>query len=815
MAKTKRATGTWRLAPALLLAVVGAVALSFWLQCAKQPAPSPEATPDPELEEPAPVEAPEPEGRVSVEPDVRENVPIEEVAAPATAPAEREPRDLVARVVTADRELRDGVPVCFFVEGPDGRPVPNFRTSRLSGGGAERDELPPPAERDPALRGLAIWRAADDPLRRAWRNHDRGGNSPPLILGVSLPGGEATRVTLELSSWPTEPVELVIGPEILTMIAPLRVEVYLADGSPAPGVPVTLFGIPVDPNLGNIGEMGEAVTGADGVAFIERDQLLQFFAVFGQMGRDGMKMKDFMELFVAPTFPLPLAPRTPYSGELDGEKVVRIDLPPVGRLHAEVVDSSGEPLGSSGPGGSGISYRINWTAAAQPPRNRESTETLGGEATGATIDLGWVGLGMSFDARFWPLDGSCPGDGFEVKGPVSAGEVTTLRFQLRKPFVRLAFQVLDANGQPLTETELQYLVRESVIDPNPKREPQRYWRAISTDGEGRFRWIFPYTAKATPRVLELQHGAGERTSWGSVALPVSAPPPPEGLGPLELPTIEMGTIQLGETPLPELGKPPVESLLAEGAVTDLAGVPLGGATVWARVAGGNTNLGSVKTDERGHFELRTREPVAFRLSVTRDGYIARATDSLEPGSAGLVYELAPGATLRGQLINSPETLGGSFFVYVDCGGVTRKDRPGGEFPGEGGAGFEVDGMPPGRATVCVVGQEFDFEFARFEGIELRAGEVSSDPRLDPLDMEPLARAWWFRFERTDGERFDERYIWIEVEGTRDSIGLRGRERKQLVLPAAAERAVFTASGYRAVEVVLGGEEVLVRLEPGP
>ena len=600
--------------------------------------------------------------------------PVESDEVPeAAAEIEHAERDLVVRVVDPDGQLQDGVLLSLFMERPDGRTMAIPNEFRVSGHGSRVQNLGSDDEPQPGMQGVAIWQGKHGLLRNHWGAFDENalGQIPALEVGVAMPSEldeaqlASRRVTLDFAHWPEDGIELEVDAQTVAMLEPLRVEVHFASGEPAPDVPVALFGIPLNPEFGRMSEFGQATSGPDGVALIPRGQQLQIVTFMGLLGGAESEPGDLFEFHVAPSFPITLAPRTEVPAVFGRGQTVRLDLPPVGRLRGRFVDFRGAAYGSPE---FAVHCRVNWTAAAQPSNERETIETFGSSSTEPSVDFGWVGLDMEFNARAWLADGSAPGANFRRLGPLEAGEEVEFLFEFGAPYTRLAWRVLDAGGEAVANETLEYCVREAKDVSALERAQTRHWLRVESDAVGSVRWIMRPDLDPVARWFELRRSVNGMRTWGSVQLPARLPDASIPEGSSTGPVVALGTIQLGDEPLPELDQPleREEPLLAEGHVIDDAGAPIVGATIYASAS---QTLAATKTDDAGHFELRTKKPKEFRLRMWHDDFVKHLSDPLQPGSMGLVVELARAGGLRLRIIGLNAMLGDTVNVSAVCNDV--------------------------------------------------------------------------------------------------------------------------------------------------
>jgi len=260
-------------------------------------------------------------------------------------------RGLLVRVKDVDGELVNGVPVCLFIKAPDGKWVTRPNEFRFSGQGDQKKLQEAGQAWDPQWKGQVVWGKKTSALRELWSALDQGRSAelPDLGVGYMVPAwssdGETLReiIVLDPAAWPAGGVDLVLPEAAQDRLTSLRVAVFFEDGSPAPGIDVGLFGIPLSRELGNGSFLDVARTDAGGVAQVPLTRALQTGAMFSSMGRAGPGLRGLFEMHVAADLPSLEPVRIPMPEDPSLGETLRLDLPPLVHLRAAFYDHSASP----------------------------------------------------------------------------------------------------------------------------------------------------------------------------------------------------------------------------------------------------------------------------------------------------------------------------------------------------------------------------------------------------------------------------------------------------------------------------------------
>jgi hypothetical protein len=737
------------------------------------------------------------EARVVVEDSAPEALVPEAAEAPG-------PRDLVVRVVGPDGALVNGVPLSLERAVEGGRSQGGRQSLRLSGfldtGDFDDGEDP-----TPGVDGMATWLASERPLDRNWKHFDEG-RLDALWLRVGVPGAAPLDRRLEFAAWPTEIVELYVDAAVVAHVAPVAVQVFRADGSPAVDVPVFLGLEALDPEFGHAIGLEDYQpdaakvphTDTEGRALLPVQSFLQFSTMFG---RDEVLFDPYVGIA------LPMSDPPHEEVELGRGEVIRVDLPELGRLEARLVDAEGRLLDFTGQE-YGIRYQVRWSAASGV-RGRPQKGKLYGETLENPIDLGLCGPGVTLDAWAADLSRPYPMGEWEGKGPSRAGELVVLEFDMGMPRPETRFVVVDASGTPLAETDVNILIREMKPEHEYQYPTERTWSPRHTDREGAF--MVDGNSWSDPSVLEVEV-EGE-PAWAQLELPreVTAVWRAAGDALGDRATLDGGTLRLSPKALPPL---PVwvKPIVASGIVVDSAGLPVEEARVDARRFGGtNQVVGWTRSSADGRFEIVEESDRSFYLTVSAKGCKYLETGEYTYGTRDLVLTLErrpePGS-LYGRLMNVPETTHDHLELRAGRKGWGASAVPDAE------GRFEFEELWSGKVSFVVESKVLGLELASFDDGEVVAHERRTDPRIEELDMASHVKLRSFTFETSAGEKLGSLSARIgPPNGFAPDFRVGPRGTCELFVPATWTRVRIFVPGYEPVEASLDTPEVLVRLQP--
>jgi hypothetical protein len=430
------------------------------------------------------------------------------------------------------------------------------------------------------------------------------------------------------------------------------------------------------------------------------------------------------------TFAFPHHPRVtvPLHDAPTG-RPLRLVLPPTGQLVVEAVGPDGRAL--SVPNEVSLAA---WPADAATAGTAPFFE-LRRRIPSGRLALAHTGLGLKFQLRAnWA--GTSVRTAADLAGPTSAGERSTLCFEIANGLTVATARLLEPSGKPLASARVDAELRTFVAG----REGEPAWSTLETDGEGRC-WIAlggDELARPARRLLEVRAaGAGTEARF-------------------ELPqTLPLGVLELGEM---RLAPPPKSALVAAGSVLDELGRAVAAAQI--RVVRASEPSGAddphwlshevppVASADDGTFEIRAElEPGEYALSLRKPGFQPIAARPFAVGSSELALELERGAALEGALRLEPELTSSPFYVALrrGAGEPSAKHRTWRD------GSFFVRDVAPGRVDLLVYSIGASSPNTVVEDLELVAGETSRDARIQALDLRGKFRKLEFTVRAPDGE----------------------------------------------------------------
>lgn len=218
----------------------------------------------------------------------------------------------------------------------------------------------------------------------------------------------------------------------------------------------------------------------------------------------------------------------------------------------------------------------------------------------------------------------------------------------------------------------------------------------------------------------------------------------------------------------------------------------------------------VQTDSSGRFAFYgVSRATALLARVEAFGYTPRAFPDLVPGEARSrlqrerVAPPAPRSSLAFALVVDDVLSGIALTVSLQRVGddqpavfVDALDWP-----------TQFVRLQPGTYTLELYLRETHLSFARVEGIEVRAGELTSDPRLTPLDVSGAARRVDLELARPDGTPWKNALVELSPDG------LGGWASRQTNWSGAV--TIHVPRYCRAVSARIAGSQDAVRIPLAP
>lgn len=292
---------------------------------------------------------------------------------------------------------------------------------------------------------------------------------------------------------------------------------------------------------------------------------------------------------------------------------------------------------------------------------------------------------------------------------------------------RLVGRLLREDGAPLADSTLglRYLWGED--DPAEAQSYELEYKP-HTDVQGRFEiefnmgdWNDDDESSATFELAQFD-ARGEVTAIARVELPVRLP---QG-------EFDVGTLRL--VAVPEF---------ASGVTLDAERRPVGGVRVSVYVPSedesgefedARADTEFALSDAQGRFSLRL--PARFRsvrLEARKDD-LCSSRVAVERGASGVELLLEPAGQIAGRVEWNGLASGVRLFITAIAEGSSSNAPAVPWVPVQADGPFFVRGLRPGRYTVDVRTMEGDEPLASAAGVEVRSGETTRDPRLDPLAL---------------------------------------------------------------------------------
>lgn len=207
----------------------------------------------------------------------------------------------------------------------------------------------------------------------------------------------------------------------------------------------------------------------------------------------------------------------------------------------------------------------------------------------------------------------------------------------------------------------------------------------------------------------------------------------------------------------------------------------------------------VRTDELGRFALRAPSFAQLELTASKD-QLRSATVRASSGTADLQLVLAPRAELAGRLVVDPSLPLSRLFVLAtprvpsaDGWDSELRVRP------EPDGRFVFRGVAPGEYSVSVRAADGYALLGQVDGVFAIAGERTSDPRLDPLDLRSGHRTVTLRVFDERGEPFGGELAVlvrrVDSEGEHIEYAPTSRGISRLLVSERAPSVTVTAEGH--------------------
>lgn len=377
---------------------------------------------------------------------------------------------------------------------------------------------------------------------------------------------------------------------------------------------------------------------------------------------------------------------------------IELALPPLSELEVLVVDADGQPAERP------VGVRVGTRVSTLHDRGR----TIAAVTENGRVLFEQIGVGLDLALDLEDQHGTI-GEPLQAQSGASAGSRVTVTLPLVDERPLVAGTALGPAGGPLAGEELSAVFRRDRY-----RFQQR--ASVLTAADGSFELpVRPGTQGEQELFLELT--AAARPPRRPTAIQASL----RIEGPLPAARYELGRVSLREAPL-----------LAQGQVVDPDGGPIARALVQVRALHpertGNI-FGSCRSDEQGRFELRGtyREP-ELRLMGSHPSFRSPDHPEVATGSRDVRIELAWAGRIEGSALFDDEWL--CDFALAEA--IREDDERGAQLKRPGF--FAFDSLAPGTWTVRV-GMENDIkDGVEVQGVVVRQGETTRDPRLQDIDL---------------------------------------------------------------------------------
>lgn len=488
-----------------------------------------------------------------------------------------------------------------------------------------------------------------------------------------------------------------------------------------------------------------------------------------------------------PKLSLQIALADPFHREIDVDDLptepVVLRMPPTG----EVVVKADAP-----PGDTAVTLRP--AGEAHDPRR--------GDRLGHAVFVDGVarfehvGLGKRFDLEASSSSG-LKASKRDVLGPGAPGEKVEVALEFTATSPILVFRVVDEQREPRGKLAIGYTIRyESGTSSS----------SVSTDENGVARiQLRGQRRQVGRRMLEVYvdngRGKGDRSEAGQFDITRDFP--------------------VGETDLGDVVLKPAP-LIAGGLVVDGRGDPVEGARLDIQLLRSRDMWfvsrirGSFETDSEGRFEIRSlnRPEGRHRIRANKAGYFLVDPVEFALGTAGLRLVLREGGTVVATIItpDGDRDQGLRVNLYPENGDGNRAY----------GAGF-ADGewvwtaLPPGSYRLNVSARGSAQSLADIGGIQVRAGAVTEDARLSPLDLRDRLRTLTVTVVDKDGAPIRGALVWIKYgrSGSGDRTDKRGMIRANVMRDATDLSVVVEERGYQKRTITEITDNMRITLERAP
>jgi hypothetical protein len=643
--------------------------------------------------------------------DVRP-IPAERASTAEPRPSDTESSTPSAR--GAAESLLGGAPATLVAGGADlvtvaivradtGEPVPQALVWHWSGAPFDSGGLP-----DWVSHGQAEDHLADAIVLRA----DAQGRVPVPRgtegFGLMAASGELWGWTT-FTSAPVTPAVLALAPD-----RDVRVRVTDRQGAPVIGAPVALQQRRGPASYDFLSARTEA---PDGVARLRH-------------AGDVLRAAAGESFVVAVQGLLDPPVEQPIAADAPPEQLVSLVLGPAGSCEVVVVDPDGRRL--PGPLDASLRFATGGPGAAHSPQTATRRSRTGVDVVFEQVELGrTLAVSVRREGSEALLEASGP-------GPRQPGERVVLQVRVQDDLTILRGRLVDAQGTPAGP--LTALAR---IETASGQQADRADRPLDVAQDGGFALdVADPPDEDVDLVLAIHGLANDGANLGVARRPLPA-------------DLTAGVHDLGDFVLLQ---PP---LAVAGLVVDAAGRPVADATVTASpVELGSVEDGpaldpppapaAVHSDAQGRFEMFGElGPSGTALMARKDGQLGGPVVA-RPGERGVRIVLGATGGLSGTVLLDPSLQNSLMLVQVErSDGATEPGGGPGSEPALLGANgqFALRDLAPGIYRLGIVYAATGSELGAVDGLVVRAGDPTRDPRLQPLDLR--AAGWLIELELVD------------------------------------------------------------------
>ena len=574
--------------------------------------------------------------------------------------------------------------------------------------------------------------------------------------------------------------------ELLLELKPdpsLDVRVVDGQGAPVPGAPISMR--VVDPTGSEGRDVMRLTSDGQGWAKVRHIRML-----IEETARDGARM----------TVALGLAHAERFEVELDAENLpegpVELVMPDSAALVVRLHTGDGEPYRGDGY----LSIEVP-EKPGQKPRRRGVR--MGPRAALVLLQEGVARFPFVQPAsRFYVIagfhDGREPVTGW-LDGPGLPGETLEATFEIPGGLPALVGRLVDGGGAPLSGVKAKVTV---LADGQPRGRVD-----LGTDELGRFRYVLPLAEDPAERyVLELRIDREDVDLGVQVDLSLKLVPGDNDLGDVTLRPIPL---LAGGRVLDEFGQAIPGALVQgfQGQPGMRDGEPI---TRWRPLRGLR-----VSSDGEGRFAIHGyNEDPNLGVAAEHPDYSTSATSEIQPGMMDLVLVMRGAGSVEGRLRLDPHASTSLLRVRL-LPEDDEEARPA-STQLEPGGGFSGRRVAAGYYT-CVVelvadGQEVE----RVEHVQVRAGEVSRDTRLNPIDLTGRLRVARFVVTNPDGDTLDHLKVSHRPTGSEEwEYAYKDRTRVlELATTEASLEVEIASEGYQTARFAAAVGEHEVVLEEG-